>query len=59
MGFRRPAGRADGQGHVGVLGVGEDEILAAVRVGVNASQFCVERFLHHDTIPNHDEIDTR
>ena len=37
--FGRPARRADGQGHVGVLGVGEDEILAAVRVGVNAGQF--------------------
>ena len=45
--FRRAAGRADGQGHVGVLGVGEDEVLAAVRIGVDAGEFDVERFLYH------------
>ena len=47
----RAAGGADGQGHVGVLGVGEDEVLAAVRVGVDAGQFEVERFLHHIMTP--------
>ena len=45
--FRRAAGRADGQGHVGVLGVGEDEVLAAVRIGVDAGQLHVERFCRH------------
>src|SRR5262249_13557040 len=43
----RPAGGADGQGHVGVLGVGEDEVLGAVRVGVDAGQFPVQGFLGH------------
>ncbi len=47
VGLRRTAGGADGQGHVGVLGVGEDEVLAAVRVGVDAGQLEVERFLHY------------
>ena len=46
--FRRAAGSADGQGHVGVLGVGEDEVLAAVRIGVDAGQLEIERFLNHD-----------
>ena len=36
--------------HVGVLGVGEDEVLAAVRIGVDAGQFFVERFLDHGSI---------
>jgi len=47
MGLGRTSRRADGEGHVGVLGVGEDEVLAAVRVGVNALQFLVERFFHY------------
>ena len=34
------------QRHVGVLGVGEDELLAAARVGVDAGEFLVEGFLH-------------
>ncbi len=45
--FGRAARRADGQGHVGVLGVGEDEVLAAVRIGVNARQLLIERFRGH------------
>ena len=45
--FRRLARGADGQRHVGVLGVGEDEVLAAARVGVDAGQLQVERFLDH------------
>ena len=36
------ARRADGQRHVGIFGVGEDEILAAARVGVDAGQLGVE-----------------
>ena len=38
----RLAGRADRQSHVRVLGVGEDEVLAAVRIGVDAGQFLIE-----------------
>ena len=47
MGFRRLAGRADGESHVGVLGIGKDEILAAARVGVDALQLAVQRFFNH------------
>jgi hypothetical protein len=34
--------RGHAGGHVGVLRVGEDEILRAARVGVNVRQFLVE-----------------
>ncbi len=32
--------------HVGILGVSEDEILAPMRVGVDASEFGIEGFYH-------------
>ena len=41
----RPAGRTEPERHVGVLGVGDDE-LAAARVGVDRGELAVERFLH-------------
>jgi len=47
MRLGRTAGSADGQGHVSVLGVGEDEVLAAVGIGVDASESLVEGFLGH------------
>src|SRR5207302_526988 len=47
MGFRRAAGGADAQGHVGVLGVREDEVLAADGIGVDAPQFLIEGFFGH------------
>jgi hypothetical protein len=47
VGLGRAARGADGQRHVGVLGVGEDEVLAAVRVGVDAPQLDVEGLLNH------------
>ena len=42
MRLRRFPRRADGQRHVGVLGIGKDEILAPLRVGVDALQLEVE-----------------
>ena len=41
----RAAGRAQAERHVGVLGVGDDE-LAAARVGVDRRELAVEGFLH-------------
>ena len=42
----RAARGADAECHVGVLGVGQDEVLAAGRIGVNGGQLAIERFLH-------------
>src|SRR5262249_48253435 len=44
--LRRPPWRSDGEGHVRVLGIGEDEVLRAVRIGVNTDQVLVERLIH-------------
>ncbi len=41
MHLRRLAGSAKAQRHVGVLGVGDDE-LAAVRIGVDRGELAVE-----------------
>ena len=50
--------RADAEGHVGVLGVGEDE-LAAVRVGVDRRELAVERLFHQRPLPPWPEMVTR
>ena len=44
VGLGRQAGCADAEGHVGVLGVGEDEVAAALGVGVDGGEFLVEGF---------------
>ena len=46
--FGRAARRADAERHVGILGVGQDELLRARRIGVNGGQFSIERFFHHE-----------
>ena len=46
MGFRGFAGRTDGEGHVRILGVGKNEVLAAGRIGVDAFQLLIESFFH-------------
>ena len=40
------AGGSDAEGHVGIFGVGEDEVFAAGRIGVNARQLLIERLAH-------------
>ena len=52
MRFRRLPRSADGQRHIGVLGVGEDEILAAARVRVDTPELRVKRFFHHNAPVN-------
>src|SRR5262249_27922128 len=47
VGLWRTARCADSEGHVRVLGVGEDEVLVAVRVGVNPGQFAIKYFFYH------------
>src|SRR5947208_293654 len=43
----RAARCADRQRHVRVLGVGKDEVLRALRIGVDASQFLIKGFCGH------------
>ena len=42
----RLARRTDPERHVGILGVGENELAATGGVGVNGGKFAIERFLH-------------
>src|SRR5262249_37091820 len=42
--LRRLARCADAKGHVGVLGIGEDEFLATRWIGVDCGELSVERF---------------
>src|SRR5262249_1599522 len=46
MTLRRQPRRPDAKPHVRILGIGDDEILAAMRVGMNGSQLAIERLLH-------------
>ena len=46
MDFRRFAGRTNGEGHVRILGVGKNEVLAAGRIGVDAFQLAIESLFH-------------
>ncbi len=48
--FGALAGCRKPEGHVGILGVGEDEI-AAGAIGEDAGEFLVERFLHWGRAP--------
>lgn len=41
--------RTDAERHIGVLGVGQDEVLRAGRIGVNGGDFLIEGFLRRQS----------
>ena len=47
--FGAHSGRGETVGHIGVFGVGDDEVVAAP-VGEDAREFSVERFLHNEPV---------
>ena len=40
----RPSRRADAESHIGILGVGDDKLLASRRIGMNRGEFSIEGF---------------
>lgn len=48
--LRRKSRRTDAERHVGILGIGEDEVGTPLRVVMNGSQLAIEGFLHRFSV---------